>query len=332
MFEHRLGQTLIVKPEVDFIKIREVMKSLGWEEQKLSSSGKPLVPNESEHARWSWQGGKPFIVYTFNPVTRLRVLDVATLPPRKRGEIATQLLLVQDEDIQNYLDSDEPREKLLGLWVINETQRLDLVESVVGLSRDNDPLVAKEAKRIAEKLKQVAEKRTQTLASLRLIASASEKVIREIHTHPELVDVLMPSLKDCYSLFDDHLAIPVYEAMKKVYANLGNLAVGGLYTHLQVMACHAGILRWPNELSEKFPRAYRDLTGWMKPDKVWLTWAWVQPLENEKLEKGEFSLSSKKISYDGLAWVDDHWVWLPKMHRVVMPLVASGFSAKTSVH
>ena len=332
MYEHRLGQTLILKPDVEFSVIDSVMAKAGWHQSRTSSNSEPLLSGEPEHMTWSWQGGKPFIVYTFNPVAKLRVLDVATLPPSKRAELAVQIGVLTDEELEQLFHSNDPKKRLLGLWAVGECQRLDLAHLVHGLLKDEEAVIRNQSEIVADKLKHIADERVNVLTSLRLIASAAEKLIRDIHRRPDLIPTLIPSIDDCRELFDEGLAESIHKAVIKVYASVPNLVPGSMYSHLEVNAANAGLLRWSNELSEKFPRGYRDVAGWMRPDKVWLCWSWVEPLPGEDLNSGEFSRSTKRVSFDGLAWIKDHWVWLPKMHRMVKPLVDLRYKPNEVVH
>ena len=86
---------------------------------------------------------------------------------------------------------------------------------------------------------------------------------------------------------------------------------------IKVTAVPAGLLRWSNEQSDKFPGAYRDISGWMNPACIWMTWT---------IKDGS------SMRYDGLAWVEDHWVWLPKIYRILGPLCLSGRLNQNQMH
>ena len=74
-------------------------------------------------------------------------------------------------------------------------------------------------------------------------------------------------------------------------------------------AAPAGLLRWANELSDRFPGGYREIAPWMNPQPIWLAWACK-------------AADGGAVRYDGLAFLNDHWVWIPKAFRVVAPIVA----------
>ncbi len=74
-------------------------------------------------------------------------------------------------------------------------------------------------------------------------------------------------------------------------------------TELHCAVSPAGMLLWPNELSNGFPGGYAGIASMLNPHRVWLAWKYVQP--------GQPS----GVSFDGLVWVDDHWAWFPKPYR-----------------
>jgi Immunity protein 49 len=82
-------------------------------------------------------------------------------------------------------------------------------------------------------------------------------------------------------------------------------------SEIQCYASPAGMLDEPNELSAPFPQGYQAIAPWLNPHRVWVAWKYVQPGEQAGL------------AFDGLVWVDDHWVWFPKPYRVLRSLVKS---------
>lgn len=307
MNAYALGQTLLVAPQVAFERIAQTLQDLGWTRADPGLNSPPLVSGEPEWAMWTWQGQKPVVVYTFNPVAQLRVLDVATLPPLLRGAIAERLPLIDSHALAAFLVAESPRDRLLGLWGALETERIDLVSPVLGLRADPEPIVAEQARAVATKLDGIIQARIQVLASLRLLAEAARALIADL-SDPLKARALCPGAEDCARLFDAEIAEAVAAAAQRVFAEAPSVGPGERYPALEVTAAPAGLLRSPNELSDKFPRGYRDIAGWMQPDRIWLTWAFK-------------SAAGGAVRYDGLAWMDDHWVWLPKPFRIVAPLV-----------
>lgn len=307
MKHNTLGQTLIVSPETPFSEITKTLEDLGWAQDKSSMVSKSLIAGEPELATWTWNGHKPFIVYSFNPVARMRILDVSTAPPAFRAMIDARLTLIGAQQLLTFLSNVTPRIRLLGLWGIQETERIDLIMEVKHLQDDSDPLVAEHAHKVAQHLEQIAQARIRGLASLQQLTDSSHELIQKLGDS-KFVQTLCPSVEDCTKLFDQELADPIAKGIAQLYTQSMRVAPGERYTTIEATAATAGMLRWPNELSHQFPSGYRDIAGWMNPKRVWLTWVFK-------------STGGGTVRYDGLAWVEDHWVWLPKVFRVVAPLL-----------
>lgn len=319
MFEHQLDQTLIVHPATPYATIAAALTALGWQRDESAAPARsPVLAAEPEHALWRGQAEKPYLVYSFNPVARLRLLDVATLSPAQRGGIAQALPLLDKRAIQALFSAEQPGDRLLGLWAARETQRLDLISQAQRLAADSEPAVAAQGQQVAEALAKIADARLQVTAHLRLVAEAARKVISELGDS-SLTPYLCPSGGDCAKLFDGGLAKAMAQRAADLYQRPPTAAPGADYPQLEVTAIQAGLLRWPNELSEAFPRGYRHVAGWLKPDRIWLSWRYHA--------EGD---PSRAVSYDGLTWLDDHWVWLPKVYRLMAPLVAG--SPAATVH
>ena len=318
MLDRRLGQTFIVEPEVPFAEIDSTLRAMGWQQQDRPLSPAPLITGEPEAASWSWQGQKPFIIYTFNPVARLRVLDVATLPPVFRKGVVNALPILKQRDVDHLFFADEPRNRLLGLWAAQETERIDLLLQAERLCRDGDREVAQQAEPVARRLKRISQARLETFAQLQILVRAAPDLIRRFDD-PVFVAALKPSLDDCKLLFDERMAEAACVAAGQWYEPGFRLHRISRDAEITVTAAPAGLLRWSNELSEKFPGGYRDIAGWMSPKSLWLTWKIQEP-------KGS------SVRYDGLAWLGDRWVWLPKIYRALAPLCFSGRAAQPQTH
>ncbi|MCP4692878.1 MAG: hypothetical protein GY859_32850 [Desulfobacterales bacterium] len=307
MTEYELDQTLIATPETSFNQIAAVLKELGWSRDETVLAAPPLVEGEPELATWTWEGGKPWVSYTFNPVARLRVLDVAGAAPSFRGMIADRIPLLGRERMSSLLTGAEAREKLLGLWAIRETERIDAIPDVTRLFSDPESVVAEQAKSVAEDLERIARARITVLTSLRTLTDAAPALIEQL-SDADFVQGLRPTRADCAGLFDEELADAAARGAARLYEKPLTAAPGNDYPEIDVVAAPAGLLRSPNELSRKFPLGYRTIAGWMTPNRIWLTWAFRSP-------KGG------AVRYDGLAWLEDHWIWLPKPFRIIAPLL-----------
>ena len=321
--ETQLGQTLIIRPEVPFSDIEKAMQRLGWSrEPGIAPQGEALIAGEPELASWSAGGQKPIVTYTFNPVARLRVFDVATVPPVARKMMAERLPMLSEVDIENLLQSDTDRSRLLGLWAAQETERIDLIDAIVGLQQDVDPTIAREAARVVARLESIAGARVQVFTKLRLLADAASALVTQF-SDPAFVESVQPRREDYLDLFDDVLGERLYDYRSSSAAPARAIPRAAAGADIEVTAAPAGLLRWSNELSDRFPLAYRDVAGWMNPGRVWLTWTVGKP-------------GSGSARYDGLAWMGDRWVWMPKVYRdvavVLGPMMDGSPAADTPLH
>jgi hypothetical protein len=309
-----LHQVLIINPKFSFSEIAHVMKSMGWQYDALDLGTAPLIDNEPEVATWSWFGNKPFITYTFNPVVKMRVLDVAGVPPRLRDALGRELPLVDREAIESLFESDDIRARLLGLWAAQEIEAVEFIGKARQLTQDKEKVLAEEAGRVCDRLEKINRARTEVMVQMRIMEEATPALIRQLND-PEFVKTLKPTHSDLQQLFDAELVELANDALTKIYAD-GSLCINvDPHGHIKPTACPAGLLRWPNMLSNQFPGGYRDLAGWMNPSRIWVCW------------KVETSVT--KVSYDGLVWLGDHWCWLPKIFRALGPYLLSGSSTAT---
>jgi len=300
-----LDQSLIVAPEVGFETVAAALQASGLTPEARGSDA-PLIAGEPELASWSRGGAKPFVTYTLNPVAMLRVLDVAIAPPALRADLASRLKLLSHDAVATLLDAAEPRQALRGLWAARETQRIDLLPRIQKLAGSARGLVGDEARAVAVDLTAVAEAQQASLIGLHSIALSAIPVIERLHD-PAFTRGLRPDREACAGLFDAELAESIARAAAGLFESGPTLSAPA--TQPEVTASAAGLLRWPNPLSRAFPQGYRNIAGWMAPQRVWLTWA-------------ARSATGGTTRYDGLAWLGERWVWLPKPYRIVGPLVS----------
>jgi hypothetical protein len=308
-----LHQVLIVKPQFSYAELSQVMKSIGWQNDTIDSGIAPLIDGEPHLACWSFSGNKPYVTYTFNPVVNMRVLDVAGVPPRLRELLASQIPLIDETMLATLFDAEDSRKRLLGLWVVQETEQ---VESVKKLMSDSEPVIAQQAKEVLEKLEKINQARTEVLVQMRIMEEAVPALIHRL-SDPQFVATLKPTEEDLRQIIDDDLVEPTLNAINSIYANEHFAIAITPNSVIKPVACPAGLLRWPNFLSNQFPGGYRDLAGWMTPHRIWVCWKTVT--------------DGVTVSYDGLVWVDDHWCWLPKIFRALCPYLLS-HSSNTTRH
>lgn len=306
-----LGQTLLVTPHTSFTQILAALQAIGFRLEQHPAQA-PLLADEPEFASFSWNGQKPFVLYSFNPVARLRVLDVATVPPMLRGLIAQRLTLMSDTAVADLLFDPEPRQRLLGLWAMQETERLDLLPQATRLSHDPVAVVAEQARSIEQRLERIRSAREQLLMNLQLLKEAAEPIIRQLHD-PTLTPSLKPTHAELAELVDAELAAELMPELNSLYQTPPVARPGPEFPHLRITAANAGLLRWPNELSDKFPRGYRNIAGWMNPKFIWFSWRWTADADAPPGGAG--------AQFDGLVWIGQRWVWLPKLFRMLAPVL-----------
>ncbi len=318
-------QVFIVKPSFSYLELEAVLKRMGWQRDGLDLGTQPLIANEPEVMTWSWTGRKPYIVYTFNPVVKMRVLDVAGVPPAMRAALANELPLLDARAIANLFESDDIRERLLGLWAAQETERVDLIKAAQVLIHDREPALAEQAKAVCARLKRIDQARMEVMVQMNIMSEAAPALIRRLGD-ADFVQQLKPTQDDLEALFDPDLLDAAHHAIEQLYANPLAIQVPQ-DAELIVSACPAGLFRWPNMLSDKFPAGYRDMAGWMNPSRIWICWTQKQP--NASVTPGASVSPHVSVSYDGLVWLDDHWCWLPKIFRAIGPYLFSGLAGTT---
>lgn len=302
-----LPQTLILQPETLFADVETCLSSMGFSQAETGTVTRPVLPGEPELVHWRFRGGLPIIEYSFNAVLRLRLLEVATLPPELRGHIADQLSPLPPEAVSAALGSDDDRQRLFGVWAAVETERIDLIHEVTKVFEASRGVLREEAETALHRLGDLADARIEMLAAAQMIREAAMDVLTSLQSADRLPD-LMPDSADCAELFDASIAERVSRAVKATGASSrGIRAVPGSVA--EISPAPAGALRWSNELSDRFPRGYRRIAGWMEPSRIWLTWVGHEP-------------DGGVLRMDGLVFVNSRWVFLPKPWRIIEPLIA----------
>lgn len=302
-----LPQTLILPPDTAFADIEACLSGMGFSQAETGTVARPVLPGEPELVNWRFRGGLPIVEYSFNAVLRLRLLEVATLPPELRGIIADQLSPLPPEAVSAALGSDDNRQQLFGVWAAVETERIDLIHEVTKVFEASRGVLREEAETALHRLGDLADARIEMLAAAQMIREAAMDVLATLQSAEQLTH-LMPDSSDCAELFDASIADRVSRAIRATGApSRGIRAVP--HSASEISPAPAGALRWSNELSDRFPRGYRRIAGWMEPSRIWLTWAGHEP-------------DGGVLRMDGLVFVNSRWVFLPKPWRIVEPLIA----------
>lgn len=192
------------------------------------------------------------------------------------------------------------------------------------LKKDPEEIICSQAQEISKRLNNMNKARENMLIQLRMLAETAPELIAKM-ANPDFIQTLKPSRADIATLFDENLVDSCMQCVDSMYQQSVKIPNLSQQHEIDVVAAPAGLLRWSNMLSEKFPGGYRDIAGWMTPNRIWLTWTITS-----KVNKEHNQLNT--IRYDGLVWLDDKWVWLPKIFRYLTPyLIHSANASLTSL-
>ncbi|WP_138469263.1 hypothetical protein [Poseidonocella sp. HB161398] len=306
MNDIRIPQTLVLPPDTAFAAIARTLEELGFTQAETGTVTAPIVAGEPEIANWTWYGTLPVIQYSFNPVVRLRLLEVATVPPELRGRIARALQALSPADVSAALRESDDRRCLFGVWAAVETERIDLIRDVERVRDGASGLLREEVDLALLRLGDLATARYEMLATGRALSEAVLELVNAM-ADPALRARLAPTEEDCAAAFHASIVPELWEAVRQ-----GGLP--GRYPRLEpvaadaLIAAPAGAFRWSNELSDGFPGGYRKIAGWMDPGRIWLAWRGTEPDGGTRL-------------MDGLVFLGERWVWMPKVFRLVEPLI-----------
>ena len=117
---------------------------------------------------------------------------------------------------------------------------------------------------------------------------------------------LKPSKDDLAAIYDASVVDAVAEHVEKMYAGLGELGAKEGQTELVFMAATSEDFKAGNDAAKKFPGGYARAAEKLKPGVTFYAWKFVKPGE------------SAGMAYDGLVFVNGHWVWVPKSFRAIM--------------
>jgi hypothetical protein len=167
----QLHPTIVAAPGLSFTQIRELMTGAGWTLE--SQSEKPMLPSEPEFAVFVSPDMQTNLHYTFNPVVRLRALQVRGAEAASRREqIAKVLPNLQEAGVRSLLASADLRERLLGLFAAEELGLIGLTNAVLKLQSDADSRVSQTAARVSKALLNQA------------FIAASAQIAQEATAHP----------------------------------------------------------------------------------------------------------------------------------------------------
>ncbi len=294
-----LDQTLLLDPTHPYSVIQATLKKLGWEEAPSTLATPPLLAGEPEAAAFRWPGGRPLLGYSFNPVVMLRVLETGEATPQQREKIHAALgMKARPAEL---LKEADPRKILLGIWGMDATEDIEARPLLKELEGHKEAVVRQAAAGTGATLDRKALAKVQVLAGLSQIAANVLPLLSALGQGMDPSE-LRPEEED----YDLVFAPELHETLKTGYAplweNPPSLRSG--YPQVTAHAALAGLLRTPNPLSWEFPGGYRPIAGFLEPGRPWLCWHYHSP-------------GSAGVTYDGLVWQGQRWIWFPKPWRVV---------------
>lgn len=297
-----LGTVFILAPHVDLSMVTKALCDLGFHSHP---------DGDTPHAAaFSFNGARPHVIYSHNPVVDLRVLEVGTVPPPLRRAIQTALPTLSRSRIRADLNGQDERAVLRAIWAATETERMDMIEPLRRLAEFGRGIVAEEAKRGFERLQSMNQARIDVIAGVRLVAVAAVDLAGEL-MKPEVAQALLARPEDAADIFTADVADAIAADLEKTPIDLGRGIRAAPQDETDVTAAPAGLLRFDNMLSRPFPRGYRSCAGWLLPDRIWLTWATHDPRHG-------------RVRYDGLIFTGARWLFCPRPYRLIERVRSGG--------
>jgi len=122
---------------------------------------------------------------------------------------------------------------------------------------------------------------------------------------PAFITKLKPTQADLEALFDASVVTAMGAHVDKMFAAVGEVGAKDGQTEVLFMSASSDDFKTGAEPARKFPGGYKHIADKLKPGVTWYAWKFVKP--------GETS----GMAFDGLAYVNGHWVWVPKPFRAV---------------
>ncbi len=301
--------TLVLAPDYGFDRLTRTLTDAGW--RCFPQTSAPIIAGEPEHALFERQELR--IAYSFNPVCRLRLLEV----PLDLDDATVALLAIQDvQDVKAWLGSTDERTQLRGIFAAAHLPHPELLAGVLRLQSHPRTSIANAAKKSSESIQATLQSDNQARATaLAAIEALKVELSPLIHAlagerGTEMVNALRPQAADYARAFHPKVAEVARATYEALWANPPRVSSTPAGSQLQINLAPAGMLAEDNELSRKFPSGYRAIALLLVPRRVWVAWKFIAPGK------------SAGIAYDGLVWLDDHWAWFPKPYHALAALVS----------
>ncbi|KQU77055.1 MULTISPECIES: hypothetical protein [unclassified Rhizobacter] len=295
----------VLDPGCGFEALSRRLASQGWTVSAQAQG--PLLPGEPEHASFAHADGGQ-LVYTFNPVCQLRVLDA---PTALDADSLSQLPIVGDELVAAWLGSSDERTLLRGVLAARVLSLLALRPRLQALRTHASHAVQQAATAadaaMARQVEPLA--RQAAMVSIELIEEQLQPLLRALVSDSQgaVAATLRPRDDDFDKAFVPGVARAARQAYGALWSQPPRLGSASRESRIVLHLAPAGMLADDNELSRHLPGGYRHIASQLQPQRVWAAWKVIEPGQ------------SAGTSYDGLVWLDDHWAWFPKPYRVLGP-------------
>lgn len=305
--------SLVLDPDAGFTDLSQRFGQAGW--QLVGRAANPIVPDEPEHA--IFERGAERVFYSFNPVCRLRVLDVSSLTD---PACLPLLPAIGKEKVQHWLASPDERSVLRGILAAGVLGAASLARDVQAHQRHPRASIAGAAARTAQALSGSAmptatdaehAAQAQAMAAIDVLRAQLQPLLMALGQDRDgtLHATLRPHPDDCERAFQPHVAEAARQAYEAVWSTPPRVTRATPGSQIQCHIAPAGMLGHDNTLSWHFPGGYCAIAPLLQPQRVWAAWKLIEPGH------------SAGMSYDGLVWLDHHWAWFPKPYRILAHLV-----------
>ena len=300
-----LGQVLVLDPDLGFSDVIGALDRLGLVRDAGEGDLQPLPGGAPAAAGFCVPGhSAPRAIYSCNPVAGLQVLDVALVPPGLRARIAAALPIVPRAEVAAWVAGRDERAALRGFWAAVETERVDLLAAVSARTDDPRALVAQEAALARDRLTAIDTARLSVMGGMGMVAEIGV-TMTETLSHPDQRQALLAGPRDMADLLVPDLAGPAARLCGEMLDAFPDATFLPATDPEQVAAAPAGLLRSHSRMSLRFPMGYRQAAPWLRPEVIWLCW------RAEDARHG-------RMSFDGLAFTGDRWLFCPRPYRLVM--------------
>jgi hypothetical protein len=303
-----MTRTLVLTPDLPFADLCTRLREAAW--HLVGSAKNAIVVGEPEHALFE-RGGADRIFYSFNPVCRLRLLDG---PAAADAVVLVALPTVDADTVGAWLTSTDERTVLRGILAAVPIGDPALLPALDAHRRHARAAIARAAGRASDELRSrsvaAPDARVHAIAAIELLRQHLAPLLHALAEDSDgsLAASLRPRPEDFDCAFEPTAAVEAREAYAGAWPRdaprVGSVRPGD---ELRIDLAPAGMLADDNALSRHFPSGYRSIAHRLDPHRVWVRWKYVRPGE------------SAGMSYDGLVWLDDRWVWFPKPYRMLAP-------------